>query len=180
MRAVREPPLRNITKYPVRFSTLIFPPFPVDILWTLDYTLAGRFANRPDETLRNIPFASTPSSSHRFLSIYCGRWITRWRDGSRTAHPTRPRGAADEGGSRTAPTKHNETSRSLQHPHLPTVSCRYIVDAGLHAGGTFLEPPTPRDRVGLRMRAVREPPLRKPWSPTHPRGGADIVCLQPL
>jgi hypothetical protein len=63
------------------------------------------------------------------------------RGGSRTALPTRPRGTADEGGSRTAPTKHYEISRSLQHPHLPTVSCRYIVDVGLHAGGTVREPP---------------------------------------
>ena len=56
--------------------------------------------------------------------------------------PPRSRGTSREGGSRTAPTKRN--SRPPQYPHLCSVSCRYIVDAGLHVG-----------------RAVREPSLRK-------------------
>ena len=65
----------------------------------------GGSRTAPTETLRDIPFASAHSLSHRFLSIYCGRWITRWRGSSRTALPTPSCGASDEGGSRAAPTK---------------------------------------------------------------------------
>jgi len=59
-RAVREPPLRSVTKHyetsrntterPACPNAFIIPSFSVDILWTRGYALVGRIANRPYES----------------------------------------------------------------------------------------------------------------------------------